>query len=114
MAKAHGPAEDPAYAEYGVVRADAYGWLGGLNTNANLAELGWVFEHNLDFTTMPNDMKGATVEVTVTNNGTTADILAEITTVDGREFSMKCSNVAISGDLYFCYTVDLSWLDILN
>ena len=114
VAKAHGTAEDPAYAEYAVVRADAYGWAGALNTNANLADLGWVFETNWDAATLANDLKDATVEVTVTNNTTTAEILAKMTTVDGRELLTKCSNVAISGDLYFCYTVDLSWLDILN
>lgn len=130
VATGHSSADNPNYSEYGVFRADNYAWLYALNTNANLAELGWTMENNWGFVSgltesaadngiVPNeaafcaDMTDAHVSVAVTNNGTTADIVATITTKDGKVFTQKYGNIAVNGDLYYCFTVDGSWLDIL-
>lgn len=112
VADAHSADANADYKEYGVVRADNYGWCGAQNTGEHLADLGWVLDNNWNFDTLPADMQGATVVVSVTNNGTTADVVADVTTADGKTYQQKYSNIAVDGDLYFCLTVDGCCLDI--
>ncbi len=112
VADAHSADANADYKEYGVVRADNYGWCGGQNTGEHLADLGWVLENNWNFDTLPADTQGATVVVSVTNNGTTADVVADVTTADGKTYQQKYSNIAVDQDLYFCLTVDACCLDI--
>lgn len=112
VADAHSADDNAAYKEYGVFRADNYGWQGALNTGANLEELGWVVESNWDFGTFVDDMQGATVVLSVTNNGTTADIVADVTTAGGKTYQQKYGNIAVDGDLYFCLTGEKCCLDI--
>ena len=114
VATGHGTAENPNYAEYGVMRADNYGWTAAGNTFANLDVLGWNLECDWDWTTFTTDLQGALVEVAVTNNGTYADVVITATTVDGKVYTQKYLNVPTGGDLYYCYTVDGCWLDILE
>lgn len=114
VATGHGTAENPNYKEYAVVRSDNYGWVGALNTNANLAELGWVLECDWDWTTFLTDLAEAEVEVAVTNHGTYADVVATVTTVNGKVYTQKYSNIAVDGELYYCFTVDNCWLDVLD
>ena len=100
------------YAEYAVVRTDNYGWLGALNTNANLAELGWVLESDWNWDTFKDDTHGASYEVSVTNHGTTADIVIKLTTADGATVHTQAyKNIAVNGPLYFCLTCEKSCLD---
>ncbi len=114
VADAHGADANAAYKEYAVVRSDNYGWLGALNTAANLAELGWTLENNYDWATFLADLQGATVKVSVTNNGTTAEVVCDVTNTDGVTRQMKYGNIAVDGDLYFCLTVDGCCLDIMK
>lgn len=128
---AHSADDNAAYNEYAVLRADNYGWAGAslnfINTFSNLAELGWVLETNWGTvsgyedpsfvgheTEYMADMAEATVDVAVTNHGTTAELVATVTTKTGKVFYQKYSNIAIDGDLYYCFTVDGTCLDILG
>lgn len=99
-------AEDNAdYAEYGVVRCDNWGWGGGYD-NIAVAESDWNWDTFID------DVDGATVELTVTNNGDTADVVAVVTSAAGAVHTQKYTGIAVTGDVYFCLTVDGSFVDI--
>ena len=114
VADAHNADMNPDYVEYAVVRADNYGWKGADNTAAALGVLGWTLESNWVWDTFKNDMQGALVELAVTNNGTTADVVATVTTVNGTVYTQKYLNIAVDGDLYYCLTVDGSYLTIFE
>ncbi len=112
-----GHSSDPAlptfaegYAEYGVMRADNYGWKYALNTGSNLSELGWEVTSNWNWDTYKSDMDGADVEVTVTNNGTTADVVAVVTTAEGKTYTQSYKNIAIDGPLYMTFTLEKAQL----
>lgn len=95
------------YAEYGVVRADNWGWGAGYDGIAT-AECDWNWD------TFKTDMSGATAVVSVTNNGDTADVTAAIITLDGKVYHQKYTGIKTGGDLYFCFTVDGSSVVIEN
>ena len=100
------------YAEYAVVRTDNYGWLGAQNTNEHIAELGWVLESDWNWDTFKDDTHGASYEVSVTNHGTTADIVIKLTTADGATVHTQAyKNIAVNGPLYFCLTCEKACLD---
>lgn len=105
VADAHSADDNAEYAEYGVVRADNYGWGAGYD-NIATAEC----DYNWD--TFTTDLDRSDVTVTVTNNGSTADVVAEVTTAEGKTYTQKYTGIAIDGDLHFCLTVDGCFLDI--
>ncbi len=69
------------YAEYGVVRADNYGW----GTNFDIAVATYYCDYNWD--TFISDMNGAEVNLTVSNTGNLITITAFVTTKDGQEYT---------------------------
>lgn len=93
------------YKEYAVVRADNYGWGAGYEGIAQL-------DCNWNWDSFITDMNGANVVVTVTNNGETADVVANVKTLAGAEYFQSYKGIAIDGDLYFCLGVDNSCLDV--
>lgn len=105
-------ADDTAYSEYAVLRTDNYGWKGALNTNDNGTNtVGWGVESNWDWDTFKTFTNGATVALTVTNYGTTADVL--MTYVKGEETHFQKYSGIDVGDgssLYFRLSVDHSHL----
>ncbi len=101
----HGAADVEGYAEYCVVRADNYGWGAGYEGIV-------VPESNWDWETFKTDMDGARVLVAVTNNGATADIVAYVTTVEGKVYTQKYMGIATGGDLYFCLGCEGAYLTI--
>jgi hypothetical protein len=103
----HSAADAEGYAEYAVVRADNFGWGAGYDGNENL-----VLDCNWNWDTFLTDMNGATVIVTVTNNGDTADVLANVITLTGAQYYQSYKGIAITGDLNFCLGVDNSCLDV--
>ncbi len=103
----HSAADTEGYAEYAVVRSDNYGWGAGYEGNENL-----VLENNWAWDKFSANLNGATVTVTVTNNGETADVLAKAVTLNGEEFFQSYKGIAITGELYFCLVVDGCCLDI--
>ncbi len=102
---AHAAASDADYVEYGVVRADNWGWGAGYDGIA-VAECDWNWD------TFKSDMDGAYVALTVTNNGDTADVKAVVTTVEGKVYNQSYTGIKTGGDLYFCLTVDGSYFMI--
>ena len=105
MADAHSAEDNADYAEYAVVRADNWGWGAGYD-NIVTPEC----DYNWD--TFLKDLDRADVTVTVTNNGDTADIVAEITTAEGTKYTQKYPGIQTGGDLYFCFTVEGAFIDI--
>lgn len=114
VADAHSAGDNADYVEYGVVRSDNYGWKGELNTGGNLEELGWILECNWDWENFVPNLQGATVTVSVTNNGATADVVCDVITASGATYQQSYKNIAVDGDLYFCLTVDGSLIDLQN
>lgn len=105
VADAHSAEDNADYAEYGVVRADNWGWGAGYD-NIVTPEC----DYNWD--TFLADLDRADVTVTVTNNGETADVVAEVTTAAGTKYTQKYPGIQTGGDLFFCFTVDGSFIDI--
>ena len=94
-----------ALAEYGVVRADNYGWGNGYDGNANLVTGGT----QGDWATWLAGMNGAQVTVYVTNCGnSTADIQAVMTGTTGTTSTQYYLgiNTVDPADLNFALTVD--------
>jgi len=114
VADAHGTADNATYAEYAVLRTDNYGWKGALNPHANNDQLKWVLESNWNWDTFKTDINGAKVDLEVTNNGATADVVAKITTEKGKSYYQNYKNIAIDGELHFCLTVEQGHLIITN
>lgn len=98
IADAHAWTAENGYWEYAVLRADNFGWGDGYAT-ATLSS-------NWNWDTFTTDMNGAKVVLSVTNNGSTADVVANITTVTGKSYYQKYTGVSIYGDLYYCLTVE--------
>jgi len=113
IADEHAKTDTNDYKEYAVLRADNWGWNLTADTG-NLPALGWVLESNWNWDTFKNDMNGALVELAVINNGTTAEVVATVTTMNGDVYTQKYSNIAVDGDLYYCLTVDGSYLSIFE
>ena len=108
VAKDHAANDTNGYKEYAVVRADNYGWGDGyatatLETNADADWALWLA-----------DMNGALVDLSITNNGTTADVVANVTAKNGNTYYQKYLGIAIDGDLYYCFTVDASSIKIFE
>ena len=102
-AAGHSTADDPAYAEYAVLRADNFGWGAGY--------AGAILESNWDWGTFMDDMNGANVTLTIVNHGDGfADVYAKIVTAEGDEHFQNYKNIAVSGDLYFCLTLEKAYL----
>ncbi len=95
-------ADTEGYAEYAVLRADAYGWGDGYESAT--------VENNFNFDTFKEDMDGAKVTVTITNNGATADVYADVLTADGRSFYQSYKGITTGGDLYACFLCEGSYL----
>ncbi len=96
-------ADTEGYAEYAVVRADNYGWGAGYDGIAT-ATCDWNFD------TFKEDMDGAVIDVTITNNGTTADINIVATTAAGKVYHQDYTGIAITGDLYACFSCESAYL----
>lgn len=105
VADAHSADDNADYAEYAVVRADNFGWGAGYDGIVTP-------ECDYNWDTFLADLDGADVTVTVTNNGDTADIVAEVTTAEGTKYTQKYPGIKTGGDLYFCLTVEKAFLDI--
>ena len=103
----HGAAN---YAEYFVLRSDAYAWdpYGG-NTSKSFAYT-YSLNHNYNWSSFMSDMNGAAVDmfVTYTNSGS-VEVDATITAKSGKvyELSFKC-DCDVFGDLVVFFTVEKS------
>ena len=77
---------ESGYAEYAVLRADAYAWglFGNSNDNANLLD---EFSNNYNFDTFTSDMSGAYVDLTIERNGKKLSVKAVTTTESGATYN---------------------------
>ncbi|MCR5031303.1 MAG: LamG domain-containing protein [Lachnospiraceae bacterium] len=98
----HDADANPDYAEYAVVRADNYGWGIGYDGIVTPA-CDW------DWDTFMADTNGAFVELTVTNNGDTADVRTLVTSEDGKLYHQNYTDIKTGGDLYFCIGGEASY-----
>ncbi len=98
---------DANYAEYAVVRSDNYGWGPGYEGKVT-PECDWNWD------TFISDINGAQVDLAVTNNGTTADVVATVTTKNGDVYTQKYMGIEITGDLYYCLVMDASHVVIFE
>ncbi|MBQ7278646.1 MAG: hypothetical protein IJR17_05565 [Clostridia bacterium] len=102
-AAGHSADDDPAYSEYAVLRADNFGWGAGYGTA--------ILESDWDWSTFMDDMNGAKVTLTIVNHGDgIADVYAKIVTAEGVEHFQNYKNITVSGDLYFCLTLEKAYL----
>ncbi len=92
------------YAEYGVVRADNWGWGDGFANDDNSKNCDWNFD------TFTQDIDGAHISLTVTNNGTTADINIVARTAAGREYHQNYTGIVVGDEVYFTLTCEKSYL----
>ncbi len=102
---AHATDANADYKEYAVLRADNFGWGTGYDGIVT-PECDWNWD------TFKTDMDGAAVELTITNNGETADVVAVVTTAAGTVYNQAYKGIAIDGDLYYCLSVEKAFLDI--
>ena len=90
-------------AEYAVVRADNYGWGASYENNPNLTTSGG----QADWGAWLSAMDDATVTVSVTNNGGSADVRCVMVGNDGQTYYQDYLGISpISDDLWFRFTVD--------
>lgn len=105
VADVHSADDNADYKEYAVVRADNFGWGAGYDGIVT-PECDWNWD------TFKADIDGADVELTITNNGDTADIEAKVTSAAGTTYTQTYKGIAVDGDLYYCLTVDGAFIDI--
>ena len=98
----HAADQAEGYAEYAVLRADNFGWGDGYASATATCDWNW--------DTFAADMDGASVAVTVTNNGATADVVAYVTTADGKNYRQAYEGITTNGPLSFCMTVENGYL----
>jgi hypothetical protein len=103
VAAGHSADDDADYAEYAVCRADNYGW--GTGYDAATPECDWNFD------TFTSDINGAQIELSVTNNGDTVDVAFTATTVDGTVYNQSYTGIGVTGDVYFCLSVEAGFLN---
>ena len=109
------------YAEYLVARLDNFAWKGAVNTGTEghglcTLENNWpaLAEGGIDSAAFNTATHGANVVLTVTNNGSTADVVFTLTAQDGNVYTQSYKGIAIDGPLYFCLTVEKACIDIVE
>lgn len=87
------------YQEYIVLRSDAYGWQGSLNTASGT----WfdALTHNYDWNTFTTDMDGADVALDITREGGKLTLRADVTTAAGKELYEEFVMTAGNADKTF-------------
>ena len=94
------------YKEYGVMRADNFGW-------GYIDEASVILESNHNWDLFLDNINGATVKVEVINKGATADVKCSwIGVSDNVEYYQNYLNLSIDGDLYFSLTTEAGHLEI--
>ena len=94
--------------EYAVVRMDNFGWGNGYNTATLTSDWNW--------DNFASSISGSKVVITVTNNGNnTADILYNVTYVNGESHFQKYAGVTVdSSDLNCALVTEGSYLVIIK
>lgn len=100
------------YKEYVVLRADAYGWQGAMNTNDN--SKGWFrsLTNNYNWSTFKADMDGAMVDMTIRVDGGTLTIDARTTTVGDKVYTMSFAMPVENGSKGVFLTCEKAHLEV--
>ena len=79
---------DTNYQEYFVLRADNFAWFNGdfNNNSGSNTSVKFSLDSNYNWFTFPDDMDGSTVVMTVSREGSTINVDADITTSTGSTF----------------------------
>jgi hypothetical protein len=87
--------------EYAVLRADNFGWGNGYGTCTATCS-------HTDWDAWRNALNGATVTVSVTNNGSTADVKCVSEGVDGNTYTQTYTGIStiVAGDLWMSFTIE--------
>ena len=106
----HSADANASYKEYAVVRADNWGW----NAEGDTTALPWTLACDYDFAAgnFAEELNGAHVDLTVTNNGDTAKAEYVFTCTNGNVYTQSYDGIVIDGDLHFCVGVDGSCLTL--
>ena len=94
--------------EYGVVRADNWGWGAGIDGNANFQKIGG-FATDEEWAAWRSAMNGATVSAKIVNNGDgTADIRIVMHGTDGKDYTQDYLgiNTIDPDNFYFRFTCE--------
>ena len=95
--------------EYGVVRADCWGWGAGIDGNANFQKIGGFGADDAAWAAWRNAMNGAKVSAKIVNNGDgTADIKIVMHGTDGKDYTQDYLgiNTIDPDNLYFRFTCE--------
>jgi hypothetical protein len=98
--------------EYGVVRADNWGWGAGIDGNANFQKIGG-FATDAEWATWRGAMNGAKCTAKIVNNGDgTANIKVVMHGTNGVDYTQDYIgiNTVDPDNFYFRFTVDGSYL----
>jgi len=98
---------EDGYAEYFVMRADAFGWGDANYKGANIS-------HSFDWTTFTKQMKGATCMIILTRDGNRVDMTAKVTTATGvklGDYTFFYEGISTT-DIGFFFTVEQASLDM--
>lgn len=83
---------DADYQEYFILRADAFGWKGGVfDNNTNIDPTILNLTHNYNWDTFKKDMQGAYINLDITREKNTLQINIAITTTNGTTYTMTGS-----------------------
>ena len=96
-------------AEYGVVRADSWGWGAGIDGNANFQKIGGFGADDAAWAAWRNAMNGAKCTANIVNNGDgTADIKIVMHGTDGKDYTQDYLgiNTIDPDNLYFRFTCE--------
>lgn len=99
--------DETGYAEYFVLRADAYGWGDGSYSGDNISA-------SYDWTTYVSQMKGATCKIILTRSGDRLDMTAKVTTAEGEklgDYTFYYQGITTS-EIGMFLTVELASLDM--
>ena len=102
------------YLEYFVLRADNYAWWPSGNTIDN-ANAGFTLTSNYNWDTFKDDMDGATVEMTISRDGSTINVDAVMTTTSNKVLteSFSMPNCGDGSQTVRAFLVcDGSWYEI--
>lgn len=97
---------EAGYAEYFVLRSDAYGW--GASFDAGNTTM----EQAFDWDTYVTDMKDANVKILFNYTNGTLDMLCHQTTADGRQMpDYRFSASSLTAPIGLFFTCELAWLE---
>lgn len=92
--------------EYAVVRMDNFGWGGGYETAT--------LESDWNFDTFKSNLSYSDMTITITNNGSSADVVYEVTYANGEKHTQKYLGITTEPELQAALVTEQSYLVLHN